>query len=443
MNRVFTHRVLVLSLSTTLALTAPVLTPAAPQAHAADTDEATAATCDADSRHAFTRGHQDLALLQGSNGIEFVARDDESHQDYASGEFYVEVSKEFDESGAGDVPSHGWQIPQTQDETVPWVGFNTSHVDDESVVSDATLSAQLHSAPAGGRMVGYQTQLGGADIVFDSDDPDAAWDYPDHAHSHVGIVFTEPGAYAVTFTFHLNDGSEHSIDVPFLVGGADPSELCELTWDSEAGDGDASGGTANRPQQLAKDINDTSKAIGQLDKTMDKTFKEADTLVNGDKPQDAKKSTENTPRHNKKESRKDSTDSKDRENRENTAASPAQDSRPASGGQRAGSTRNQPAGQAQPPQSGGGSRGGSRGTSDAKEAKPTTQRSSGKHSRSADERGTEDATLADAQPIQPMNYGAPMVGFWAGFLAGMGALALLFGIGLFVAVQFFRPRRKD
>ena len=227
------------------------------------------------------------------------------------------------------------------------------------------------------------------------------------------------------------------------MGGADPSELCELTWDSEAGDGDTSGGTANRPQQLAKDINDTSKAIGQLDKTMDKTFKEADTLVNGDKPQDAKKSTENTPRHNKKESRKDSTDSKDRENRENTAASPAQDSRPASGGQRAGSTRNQPAGQAQPPQSGGGSRGGSRGTGNAKEAKPTTQRSSGKHSRSADERGTEDATLADAKPIQPLSYGAPMVGFWAGFLAGMGALALLFGIGLFVAVQFFRPRRKD
>ena len=439
MNRVFTHRVLVLSLSTTLALTTPVVAPAAPQARAADTDEATAA-CDADSRHAFTRGHQDLALLQGSNGIEFIARDDESHQDYASGEFYVEVSKEFDESGAGDVPSHGWQIPQTQDETVPWVGFNTSHIDDESVVSDATLSVQLHSAPADGRMVGYQTQLGGADIVFDSDDPGAAWNYPDHAHSHVGIVFTEPGAYAVTFTFHLNDGSEHSIDVPFLVGGADPSELCELTWDSESGDGEVSGGTANRPQQLAKDINDTSKAISQLDKTMDKTFKEADTLVNGDTPQDAKKSTENTPRQNRKESRRDSTDNKDGED---TAASPAQDSRPASGGQRANTTRPQHASQAQPPQSGGGSRGGSRGASGEKEAKPTTQRSTGKHSRSAEARDKEDATLADTQPIQPLSYGAPMVGFWAGFLAGMGALALLFGIGLFVAVQFFRPRRKD
>lgn len=42
-----------------------------------------------------------------------------------------------------------------------------------------------------------------------------------------------------------------------------------------------------------------------------------------------------------------------------------------------------------------------------------------------------------------MSYGAPMVGFWAGFLAGMGSLALLLGIGLFIAVQFFRPRKRD
>ena len=50
---------------------------------------------------------------------------------------------------------------------------------------------------------------------------------------------------------------------------------------------------------------------------------------------------------------------------------------------------------------------------------------------------------ADGGNIQAMSYGAPMVGFWAGFLAGMGSLALLLGIGLFIAVQFFRPRKRD
>lgn len=87
-------------------------------------EQASDTSCDADSLHAFSRGHQDLALVGDSGDLSFIARDDESGKDYASGEFYVEVGSNaaFDESAGSDIPSIGWQIPQTQDPNIPLGG---------------------------------------------------------------------------------------------------------------------------------------------------------------------------------------------------------------------------------------------------------------------------------------------------------------------------------
>lgn len=437
------YRPLALTAATALALSSPTIILAAPPATAAE--QASDTSCDADSLHAFSRGHQDLALVGGSGDLSFIARDDESGKDYASGEFYVEVGNNaaFDESTGSDIPSSGWQIPQTQDPNIPWLGFNTSYLDEATAV-DATLSLTLHSGPEGGRMVGFQNSVG-ADptVLFDSEDPDITWDYPDHFHSHTGIIFSEPGAYAATFTFTLNDGSEHSIDVPFLVGGADISELCQLEWGSgESGSG-GSGSPKNRPQQLAKDINDTSKAIAQLDKTMDKTFKEADTFFNGGKPSDAKNAKEekNSERSTRASARKETKPEKETGSKEPSAANTAtgQGRNPAPN-----ATAHTAQGQRDSAQ-----RGTSRSTSaaDTKDSTRSTASNRERNARkeAAAQRPASDVPeqYADGGNIQAMSYGAPMVGFWAGFLAGMGALALLLGIGLFIAVQFFRPRKRD
>lgn len=444
MNRLIL-RPLTLTAAAALALSIPTTGAAAPLALAADTASDTA-FCDADSQHAFTRGHQDLALLGNSGDMRFVARDDESGDDYSSGDFYVEVGSNaaFDDAAGGDIPSHGWQIPQTQNPDIPWLGFNTSYID-EDAAQDATLSMTLHSGPDGGRVVGFQNSLGGAPtVLFDSEDPDVNWDYPDHFHSHTGIVFTEPGAYAVTFTFSLNDGSEYSIDVPFLVGGEDAGELCDLEWgsDSAGTSGSGSGSTRNRPQQLAKDINDTSKAIAQLDKTMDKTFKEADTFLNGGKPsesraprqsRDSTRTKESTRTEKPSEHREPAADhpqpqrQNDRQNSHRQNAASHNEHTPRDSTQREGAGRNE-----------------AQGSKDsARERQRSAERTTRSRNASAqdDSHGTD--TLGNAQNIEATSYGAPMVGFWAGFLAGMGALALLLGIGLFIAVQFFRPRTRD
>ncbi|MCQ9677124.1 choice-of-anchor M domain-containing protein [Corynebacterium sp. BF-R-2] len=449
MNRLIL-RPLTLTAAAALALSIPTTGAPAPLALAADTASDTA-SCDADSQHAFTRGHQDLALLGNSGDMRFVARDDESGDDYSSGDFYVEVGSNaaFDDAAGGDIPSHGWQIPQTQNPDIPWLGFNTSYID-ESAAQDATLSMTLHSGPDGGRVVGFQNSLGGAPtVLFDSEDPDVDWDYPDHFHSHTGIVFTEPGAYAVTFTFSLNDGSEHSIDVPFLVGGADTGELCQLEWGSGSGSASRSGSAKNRPQQLAKDINDTSKAIAQLDKTMDKTFKEADTFLNGGKPSESRAPRQSRDSTRTKESTRTGKPSAQPEPAADHPQPQRQDGQPQRQNDRQNSHRQNAASHNEhtprdSTQREGAGRNEAQGSKDAaRERQRSAERTTRSRNASAqdDSHGTD--TLADAQNIEATSYGAPMVGFWAGFLAGMGALALLLGIGLFIAVQFFRPRTRD
>lgn len=449
MNRLIL-RPLSLTAAATLALSIPTTGASVPLALAADTASDTA-SCDADSQHAFTRGHQDLALLGNSGDMRFVARDDESGDDYSSGDFYVEVGSNaaFDDAAGGDIPSHGWQIPQTQDPDIPWLGFNTSYID-EDAAQDATLSMTLHSGPDGGRVVGFQNSLGGAPtVLFDSEDPDVDWDYPDHFHSHTGIVFTEPGAYAVTFTFSLNDGSEHSIDVPFLVGGTDTGELCQLEWGSGSGSASESGSAKNRPQQLAKDINDTSKAIAQLDKTMDKTFKEADTFLNGGKPSESRAPRQSRDSTRTKESTRTGKPSEHREPAADHPQPQRQDGQPQRQDDRQNSHRQNAVSHNErtardSTQREGAGRNEAQGSKDAaRERQRSAERTTRSRNASAqdDSHGTD--TLANAQNIEATSYGAPMVGFWAGFLAGMGALALLLGIGLFIAVQFFRPRTRD
>lgn len=440
------YRSLTLTTTAALAVAIPATVAAAPLAVAEDA-ASDSASCDATSLHAFTHGHQDLALIDRGGGLSFIARDDESGSDYSSGDFYVEVGPDaqFDESSGGDIPSSGWQIPQTQNHAIPWVGFNTSYIDADTA-QDATLSMTLHSGPEGGRVVGFQNSLGESPtVLFDSDNPDITWDYPDHFHSHTGIVFTEPGAYAVTFTFTLNDGSEHSLDVPFLVGGADASELCQLSWDGSHSGTSGSGSPKNRPQQLAKDINDTSKSIAQLDKTMDKTFKEADTFLNGGKPSDTKNAKE-ARRSTRASASKEAKPRKEDGSKEPSAANSAQSQRPAA--QDRSSTQNGAAHTAQG-QRDSTHRGASQSasTTDSKDSgrNTETKRERGERKEAAAQRPQSEAQeqYADGENIQAMSYGAPMVGFWAGFLAGMGSLALLLGIGLFITVQFFRPRKRD
>ncbi|MDO5031480.1 choice-of-anchor M domain-containing protein [Corynebacterium sp.] len=372
--------------------------------------------CEVTSLHPFTQGHQDMALVDSGSGFDFLVRDDASGRDYHAGEFYVELGSEAELSpnAAASLPSgfptSGWAVPQTQDPAVPWLGFNTSYVSDTASVTGATLTMELGSAPAGGRVVGFQTDVQGSPtVLFDSEDPSITWDFPDHAHAHTGMIFTEPGVYAVAFSFELGSGDSYSLDVPFVVGGGSSAdEVCELEWpDATGGPADKNDANLSRPKRITKEINDTAKALGGLDKELDKTRKEAEKMVG------AASSSTTAPRRQAQK----------------PAARAGQDSQP------------RPAGGASP-------------SSQGAQALQKPDRKSAPKNDAADKNGvkkdaaqkggaqkdTAQATPYNNEEIRAMSYQEPMTSFWAGVLAGMGVFATILGVGLFIWVQFFRQR---
>lgn len=122
-------------------------------------------------------------------------------------------------------------VPQTQDQQVVWLGWNTQDPQVmETVDRGVTLSLEALDGP--GELVVY-LQDGGFG------DPDVLWDSRETAeqplwvdvntHTHANWVFTEPGVYlvAIRATAALVDGSEETTvgTVRFAVGDrTDPQE---------------------------------------------------------------------------------------------------------------------------------------------------------------------------------------------------------------------------
>ena len=168
----------------------------------------------------------------------------------------------------------------------PLAGFNTQELSQDLLAAGdtATLSMAIAQGPEDGRIVAYKVNLGDPKVLMDTADG-SAWDYPGNSHSHPAFAFTEPGTYAVSFTFELPDGSRHHLHAGFLVGEqATAADLCGVDYtDADAATGN--GGDSNsRPKQLEKDVKDVDKAIAGLDKELDKTLQEGQKFLEGGKP---------------------------------------------------------------------------------------------------------------------------------------------------------------
>ncbi|HAT6540857.1 TPA: hypothetical protein JAK17_001604 [Corynebacterium striatum] len=436
------HTALALGAAALLGTAAPVLMPMYANTAVAHAEE----SCSLANAYRITKGHQDLAVRDDNDGpLRFTVDDDSSgsHVEREEGEFVVMVddamTRSLDDLGFPGISGNAWLLPQKQEYSRPWFGFSLLHLSTMTDSDTAQLTMELNSAPAGGRIVAWEDELTGHQLRLDSEDPGMAWDYY-RSHTHVNLGFTEPGAYAVTFTFTMSDGSEHSMKVPFLVGSnTSDSELCNLGFD-------AGGSTAkpkNRAQQLAKDINDTGKAIAGLDKTLAGTLKEAEKLVGS--PSSAKP----TATKNAKKDKTGSTTAK------KTSKEPTKDS---SDGQKSGGSAQR--GKTAPAMRSGGTtsdhspKNSGSGNSGKGTAQKTADKQSDKKTQDAKGHGlrnpakSHNLAAGDEQgyvetDAQEMSYEMPLFNFWAGFLAGMGVFALLLGTGLFVWVQFVRNRNRQ
>lgn len=447
-------------------------------AHAAE-------TCSTEDFIRITEGHQDMALKDEGGDISFVVKDDQKEKEYQSEEFAVEVAEKnkqrISDLKIPSLPDEGWVLPQTQIKDVPWLGFNTQELSEEYLGSKqtATLSMAIASGPEDGRIVAFQNEgIGDLKIRMDTEDG-TAWDYPGRSHSHPAFAFTKPGTYAVSFTFELPDGSRHHLHAGFLVGDdADPAELCGVDYDeSDDAEGSVPSGGTSRPDQLAKDIKGVDKAIAGLDKELENTLKEGQKFLEGDKKKDkdSKDKSGDKPSKQGQSGGSGGSGGKAAEKKSGSKQGSAQGSKSGSNsgsnkgsahGSGAGSgaaSRNSGGGSSKGSSSSSGSRSGSKasqsksgGSSGQKSAGKSTPQSKSSKSKDSKSKGTKSENRSTApapnasaggkgqnnEALADAAYTASLTksSFWAGILAGLGAFALVLGIGLLVYVQFFRKK---
>ncbi|QQU26207.1 hypothetical protein [Corynebacterium ulcerans] len=118
-----------------------------------------------------------------------------------------------------------WYLPQEKDANldVPSVGFNF-----EKVPATKKITVALSDYHGPGRMVTAEVREEKAEVAFDSQDLDQAWEYEGGNSYRQAFAFTAPGAYTATFTFFVEDQEAHnqavaqkySFSAAFLVGTA-------------------------------------------------------------------------------------------------------------------------------------------------------------------------------------------------------------------------------
>ncbi|UFU05374.1 TIGR03773 family transporter-associated surface protein [Ruania halotolerans] len=124
-----------------------------------------------------------------------------------------------------------WMIQQNQEAGVPWLGWNTQH---ETIVNGPGANGvemTLESVEGPGELAiflnGNFGQLVGERVVDTVGGP-LSYTIPANTHQHGNWVFTEPGAYAVTFTLSA-DGESATDTLRFSVGQDDPSSAAQVS----------------------------------------------------------------------------------------------------------------------------------------------------------------------------------------------------------------------
>jgi putative ABC transporter-associated repeat protein len=127
-----------------------------------------------------------------------------------------------------------WQIPQTQNSSMLWLGWNTEQIQ-ASQLRGGSLSWSLDKVEGPGKLVVYLFEaFGQPRVVFNSGDglPDR-YTVPTGTHAHSNWAFTKQGAYRLTFTQRATLANGRSVSdtatVTIAVGSTDPQSLARRT----------------------------------------------------------------------------------------------------------------------------------------------------------------------------------------------------------------------
>ncbi|AKK04100.1 choice-of-anchor M domain-containing protein [Corynebacterium epidermidicanis] len=402
-------------------------------------------------------GHQDMALIGNSDSPQVLMRNDDDQQEYSSGSFAYAVADSALIPDPLDIPElHSstdgqvWLLPQTQDENLPWQGFSTESFDYGSLGAEG-VRVRISEFAGPGQMLSAHQNLGSLTVNLDSSDPSSSLHYPATAHDHMNFFFTAPGAYRVTYRFSATGISGASLEQDLVAYYLVGDEAIVAAADVMA----AGGATHSDPG---------AERIGLLLGGGMLAWKVAQLLGNHSEPKPENPKVESPAGKMKATAETPS-----------ASGSPSrvqvqQDSKPVAGSDPAEAT--QPAGGA-PGAPTAGPR--SSGAQQAAGAKPAQGTTAGKTQAEGQKKAVKGASTSTPKPApkgsipdattQPLAAVAPQpeparassdvapaslteqltAGGWlAGFVLGIGVMALLGGLGLFIATavtlrRFPRP----
>lgn len=128
-----------------------------------------------------------------------------------------------------------YQLPEAQDEYLPWPGFSTEKLDYSDLESVAITMDNVVGPKNGQVAVGHYDSRSSAFSVdlSSKDGADKSIVLKDPTHTHRAMFFSQPGEYTVTFTFHAqgkNGGSRYSsFEARFAVGDEAAKASCNGT----------------------------------------------------------------------------------------------------------------------------------------------------------------------------------------------------------------------
>ena len=176
-------------------------------------------------------GHVDLATYSTGNGIGFAVQEDVtgSHVKRDPSKVVFYAGKSAKDKGV-------WRLPQTQKNSVPWVGWSNQNL---SPHKPSKISLKSVKGPGSVR-IWLQGGLGVKAKTLMSSSGNSTYTIPANTHMHLNWDFSKSGYYTITFAVSAN-GKTVTKDFHFAIG-VDPMEKpmsCSMTKvDDEDGDSD-------------------------------------------------------------------------------------------------------------------------------------------------------------------------------------------------------------
>lgn len=176
-------------------------------------------------------GHVDLATYSTGNGIGFAVQ-----EDVTGSHVKRDPSKVVFYAGKSAKDGNVWRLPQTQKNSVPWVGWSNQNL---SPHKPSKISLKSVKGPGSVR-IWLQGGLGVKAKTLMSSSGNSTYTIPANTHMHLNWDFSKSGYYTITFAVSAN-GKTVTKDFHFAIG-VDPMEKpmsCSTTKvDGEDGDSD-------------------------------------------------------------------------------------------------------------------------------------------------------------------------------------------------------------